>query len=208
MNIVLFKETSDSSEKYFLYVGKDAIHPGDRNAVSITIVPECILQRQWWERAILPSQQELGIFSETASQDTQLDDGYIEIVNITLDTYEEIVSFPVCVPKEAGVLMGGPKNLLKSVAGTMSLCHTWPSLFQVTWTVSCDSSRILFRVACIHLICCFMQLHGKIRVWVCAYLTGNVLQLYLVFMLSSSTHPHPLAEKSSLFTQLCPNPHA
>ena len=37
------------------------------------------------ERAILPSQQELDIFSETSNQDTQRDDGYIEVVNIILD---------------------------------------------------------------------------------------------------------------------------
>jgi len=36
------------------------------------------------ERAILPSQQEPDIFSETVSQDTQLDGGCIEAVSIIL----------------------------------------------------------------------------------------------------------------------------
>lgn len=62
--------------------GKDAIHPGDRNAVSVTVVPECIGQVNG---AILPSQQELDVFSENANRDTQLDDSYIEGVNIILD---------------------------------------------------------------------------------------------------------------------------
>lgn len=53
------------------------------------------------ERAILPSQQELDIFSETANQDTQLDGGYTEVVNIILDMQEETVSFPACVQKKS-----------------------------------------------------------------------------------------------------------
>lgn len=84
-------------------------------------------------------------------------------------------------------------------------CRTWPSLLQVTWTASCESSCILFRIDCIHWICWLIHPHGKICVWVFAYLTGNILQLCLEFLLSSSTRPHPLAEKSSLFCQLCPN---
>lgn len=57
------------------------MHPGDRNAVSVTVVP-------WTGQVngvILPSQQELDVFSENVNQDNQFDNSYIEGVNIILN---------------------------------------------------------------------------------------------------------------------------
>lgn len=65
--------------------GKDAIHPGDRNAVCYYCTRVYTSETMIRKRPILPSEQELDIFSENSSHDIQCDDGYIEVVNIILD---------------------------------------------------------------------------------------------------------------------------
>lgn len=53
---------------------------------------------------------------------------------------------------------------------------------QLTLSASGACSYILFRVDCVHLICQFMHPHGKMYARVTAYLTGNILRLYLFIL--------------------------
>lgn len=144
----------------FPLCGKDTIHPGNRNAVSIALVPEYIFQRQWCVRGQFCLQSKNLLFFLELQPEYLL---YWD--SLYYSEHVRHVSFPVSAQEKSGVVMGGCKILLKSVVSTASL---WPSLFWVTRTVSCDSSHVLSRADCIHFICWFCILMPR-------YLCGLVL---------------------------------
>lgn len=144
----------------FPLCGKDTIHPGNRNAVSIALVPEYIFQRQWCVRGQFCLQSKNLLFFLEPQPEYLL---YWD--SLYYSEHVRHVSFPVSAQEKSRVVMGGHKILLKSVVSTASL---WPSLFWVTWTVSCDSSHVLSRADCIHFICWFCILMSR-------YLCGLVL---------------------------------
>lgn len=157
---MLFKETSNSSEKCFLYVEKIQYIQG------IEILSLLLLYLNIYFRGNDVWEGNSAFRVRTCYFFLELQPEYLLYWDsLYYSEHVRHVSFPVSAQEKSRVVMGGRKILLKSVVSTASL---WPSLFWVTWTVSCDSSHVLSRDDCIHFICWFCILMSR-------YLCGLVL---------------------------------
>lgn len=152
---MLFKEISNSSEKCFLGMEKvQCIQGIEMPSLLLLYLNIYFISNEAWE-GNSAFRGRTCYFFWNCNQDTC----YIEIVNIIQPMYD-MSHFLYLLRKNLEWWW----EAVKYYWNQWSALHhsvTWSILFQVTWTVSCDSSHILFRADCIHFICWFCILMSR-----------------------------------------------